>query len=588
MNDIRKSLEAVLEDSSLDADDRDGPRSLRTVTEEFVEALSGQRSSNPTSTPAEGRAPKRDDSIGLAGQIITVRSSTDHGPRQLYSGLQTAKTKQEQPLSDLDGRRLPNGFDLTYPNTVDSDTLAPPKDKRTFGEVFKSLPKTKALELPRSTRNAFRSNVLKFVSEPSLERNPNLNRNDYKFQGLATGTWLNYSKGGPHNEQDLLRRLREKTLASSDARSAMMTSESTASEKEDPTLMFKKVFSSFAPTSDSSRAVVSEEDRDRQWWYKFGKKRLQKVFRTEYPDPEVNGTTPVTDTLDDLDIDEIVSGFAETEESAFPGSNEDPTNIDEVLEEVSQLLETVHSYQDIRNHDSRVRNELNLPTSNEFDAYELLRSQLSILVSSLPPFAVAKLDGDKLSDLNISTQIVVKTPDYRGTGQPDEYTQSRYRAANAASQPPAAATARTGQPTQPRQNYQTPNTFGRYGNNLTSYSQNTSTSAAGYGQRTNASYQTPGAGNRPYQNTSYQPATGSYSGQSNLGQYQRPTPNGYTNYGASQSQSGYTQTPTQPGYQQRAQSQAASVNYSSIAGRAASPQKPVVNGQYYGQSAPGR
>merc|ERR1712169_10386 len=65
----------------------------------------------------------------------------------------------------------------------------------------------------------------------------------------------------------------------------------------------------------------------------------------------------------------------------------------------------------------------------------MLRDQLKILISSLPPFAVAKLDGDQLEELNISTKLLVEPPDYQGTGQVDDYTWRLQMARQATSAP---------------------------------------------------------------------------------------------------------------------------------------------------------
>ncbi|KAL8955409.1 MAG: hypothetical protein Q9193_006728 [Seirophora villosa] len=60
------------------------------------------------------------------------------------------------------------------------------------------------------------------------------------------------------------------------------------------------------------------------------------------------------------------------------------------------------------------------PSADEVDIYNMLKSQLSIMVSSLPPYALAKLDGKKLGVLNVNTTIQVETPNHRGSLEEDE------------------------------------------------------------------------------------------------------------------------------------------------------------------------
>jgi len=48
---------------------------------------------------------------------------------------------------------------------------------------------------------------------------------------------------------------------------------------------------------------------------------------------------------------------------------------------------------------------------------------LSLMISMLPPYAVAKLNSDQLSELNISTKIQVLTDNYKGVMEEDEFAQ---------------------------------------------------------------------------------------------------------------------------------------------------------------------
>ena len=519
------------------------------------------------------------DSTHRPGQVITLRSQTEKGTQQLFSGLQ-AQDNVKAATTLVDGRRLPNGFDLTDPATMDTSMLAPTKDRRLFGDVFRPHRNVKQLEMPRSSRTTFRSNVLGFSKEPNLDKTITLNRHDYKGQQLPVSSWLNYNT----SDQQSSRKLRGKSFAQGDLRAALMANDVAAHDDEDESTLFRRAFSSFAPTTDTAKAVVSERDRDRQWWSKYGSKKLRNIFKLQSADADSQDVDNEIREVDD-DFADVVSNFQPAEQEEAPSLKDDPESVDEVLAEVSELLETVHSYQHIRSLDTRPSISGSKPSSAEFDSYELLRSQLSILIASLPPFAVAKLDGDKLSDLNISNNILVDTIDYRGTAQPDEFTLSRYRAAQ-----PAATVPRPQQPAaQPRPAYQTP-PLPRYNtnNNLQAYAQNLGIAAARYGQ-------TPSTLQRPYQ----QPQTGSTYSNPTVQQFQRPGPgptpaaNGYgsytgTNLNATANTTTPAQaaasTPSQPAYQQHAQNKGAYAlnanTHATMAARSASPTKPpMANGQ---------
>lgn len=518
------------------------------------------------------------------GQVITLRSQTEKGTQQLYSGLQI-QDKVKGATAAVDGRRLPNGFDLTDPATMDTSMLAPTRDRRLFGDIFRPHRNVKQLEMPRSSRTTFRSNIVGFSKEPNPDKMTTTNRHDYKSQQLPVSSWLNYNT----SDQQSSRKLRGKSFAQGDLRAALMANDVAANEDEDESALFRRAFSSFAPTTDTAKAVVSDRDRDRQWWSKYGSKKLHNIFQSQTVDVGSHDEDGETEEVDD-DFANVVSNFQSAEEEEAPSlDKDDPESVDEVLAEVSELLETVHSYQHIRSLDTRPSTSGSKPSSAESDSYELLRSQLSILVASLPPFAVAKLDGNKLLDLNISAHILVDTIDYRGTAQPDEYTLSRYRATQ-----PAATVPRPQQPAaQPRPAYQTP-TLPRYNtnNNLQAYAQNLGIAAARYGQ-------TPSTLQRPYQTPYQQPQPGSTYSQPTVQQFQRPGPgptpaaNGYGSYSGSNpiataptttTALGGANPPSQPAYQQHAQSKGAyplaANTHATMAARSASPTKPpALNGQ---------
>ena len=81
-------------------------------------------------------------------------------------------------------------------------------------------------------------------------------------------------------------------------------------------------------------------------------------------------------------------------------------DIGEILDDISDLLQTLNSYRQLRNlsqqsPDNRATDQSNgtlpnqdstsTPSDAEYSIYETLKSSLSALVSTLPPYAVSKL-----------------------------------------------------------------------------------------------------------------------------------------------------------------------------------------------------
>jgi len=212
--------------------------------------------------------------------------------------------------------------------------------------------------------------------------------------------------------------------------------------KEDA--MFRSAYSSFAPTRDDSLAIVPEETKNMVWWQKVGEKRFQETFpidpalldAEQTNELEVNGTTD-----EDEGFKNAVENFVPLEEDVFPGTEEktdEEKDTDEVLKEISELLETLASYQRIRNLSlttnprtpivqnsslATLAGSPSTPSTEEVDVYQILKSQLTLLISQLPPYAVAKLNGDQMDELNISRTILFDTRAYKGVLEEDQLSR---------------------------------------------------------------------------------------------------------------------------------------------------------------------
>ncbi|KIW68993.1 hypothetical protein, variant [Phialophora macrospora] len=560
-DDVKSVRDAILIDASAatqngttDADVQGQLSTLMNELEQYDPKPSGVSESNGEITLSADLTKQKPK------QFLSLRSNVNGVAHVLFSGLQIQQySEKAEPdaFPEVVGAGLPNGFELTdYSALGGKEEDLRKQEKRTFEKVFSTLRRLKPLDLPHTAKDVVRGNTLDFIPNSNRAENLPLNKHDYKFAKLPTGSYLSYRQ----SHQD---RKRGKEM----------------SEEE----LFSSVYSSFAPSSDNAYSLISQEDLSREWWSQNGEHRLSRLFKTtDQQSSPLEGEAEGSDEFAD-----VVANFEPQEpEDIKPDSSE--KDLDNLLEEVSEMIETLSSYQRNRSLDHLVSGRLGKPETPEYDTFELLRDQLSILIASLPPFAVAKLNGDQLDDLNISTRLIVEVPDYPGTGQPDDYIRRRQKMAQQATQA-VARPAVTPQPVRPSYSSVQANTIS-YNPGVRNYGTSVPATAA-FGMRSTQSYQTPTSSRPTYPQTSTFPVNTANTYSANrptIQQFQRPTvQNGYGSYGSntplqpsqqqSQSQTpaaGYAQRPTQPGYQQRAQDTA------SVLARSASPQKPqpLVNG----------
>lgn len=496
------------------------------------------------------------------GQVLSLRTQTNGQTPLLYSGLQkkSDNNDHEGDLSGVnEGLALPNGFELTDFAALNAVTKPQKLEPRSFGEVFgtHASARVKKLEEPQPSRNLSRSNELKFLPVSSFNKNPSKEKIDYKDAELSIGKWITNRFNNSRNPSQST-----STHYKSDE-----TSQSGSADDEEA--LFRSAYSSFAPTSDNTDALISAEDMAQYWWRKSGIEKLSASFAAPNADGNVVGEV----TQEFQDFDNVLENWI-PDEGIPPTESKEINDADDLLEEVSELIQVLSSYQRNRGLDTSGR--IPEPSEAEFDVFGLLQTQIRLLVDALPPFAVAKLNGDQLEELNISTNLLVNAPEYTGTGQLDEYAASRKRASAAA----AVVPNRPVVPPQVRASYVPPQaTTPAF--NVQARGYNASAPAATpYGMRTATNYQTPTSARPPYSQTPYQAPNTAYSGnRATIQQYQRALSNGLGNYANTPGQGqtpALAQRPTQPGYQQRAQDSAMA-----LLGRSGSPQKPLMNGQTY-------
>lgn len=482
------------------------------------------------SVPKSEDTPKKFPERSRPSQVLTVHSGVQGGrAQQLYTGLQLPMVDGIE-REEIDLTKLPNGFDIVEAAFLDATKPNTKQTTRTFGEVFRPGRKLKSLERPVGTRQNGRTH-LDFVKP--YDDLPVSNKDDYRGATLTTGSWLAYTAPG-----------------------AMM-----GSSKDDDTL-FSRAFSSFAPTVDNSSSVVACTTKLGQWYRKSGQGRLHNILVGASEDREFDDSVYLDwDEASEVPMEPIV------EDTGKEISEAHDDDLDTITE-VSELLQTLSSYQ--RSRQIKLNpppDEISSPSDLEKATYEILRDQLKVIVSQLPPYLVSKLDGDQLSELNISTSIQLSVAEYTGTGQPDDYVleESRriLRQNTAAARPPVtvqppARNSYMGTNTQPG-GYNAQNR--QYGTTAT-----TTPSMPGYAQRAaqQQMYNTPKPNVMPQTNnyvhtSAYQ--TRQPFPNATIQQFQRYQQNGMVTPSTQSSQTPYNQqrthTPmsypagTQPNYSQQ-------------------------------------
>lgn len=560
-----------------------------------MNSLVGQSFVNQPNVKAESPDDEEDQVLATVAhvsaredkQALTIfgNSSNPANPKQLFSSLQKSvkvplqssngdTERSVEVQEELREGALPNGISATKVVPYNLSAASPPS-KRTFGEVF--APRAGLPQLERPRRRSYRSTSITWMDPFDAAFDSRAfydDRNSSALTPLPAGQWLQY--GGVTSSPAFWARV-EKYHASADS----------SSKHSDPALwtgddssLLQGVYSSFAPSYDSSGATLQNDVKDMIWWEKRGSKRLRTLLSLPQTEEEAISAQPGSiGDLDESTLDEMVKSFNPEDISYdVTGENEksqvdpDSREVEELLVEISDLLDTLSSYQKIRHltfppadGDLSESKDTPIPDSDDVDApsdaekviYETLKTSLLAIIGNLPPYAVAKLDGDQLAELNISQKILIETPDYTGTMEKDDYTLQQERAAAMAmaAAPPNTANRNPTPSSVPRP--------GSYQGQHSSINQRAVTANAQIPQRPN--FQVPqhgrqpsGAGtftpgyngarppSTPSQRPGYTPQQYAQGGQqfsqaNNVPQFQRPTPNGYT-----QSPQPYTPRPGQP------------------------------------------
>ncbi|KAL8926542.1 MAG: hypothetical protein Q9208_002869 [Pyrenodesmia sp. 3 TL-2023] len=424
--------------------------------------------------------------------VLTLFGGSNQ-PKQLFSSLKAQRDTSSSATEQFKGRvsevGLPNGINFTKIVPVHSkDKRDNTKDVPVLKDLFAPPSNIPSLNPPRQSRHtATRSSSVNWYNPTEATAPTRTGRRDsFSTQPLSTAQWLIYNVAPSTKDlssPDSKRKQRDRALSFGEPQNEPSERTRALHRQAKEDALFRSAYSAFAPDRDNSGALVSERNKNRLWWKRVGEQRYLNSISwpsQEPNDDEIDGlSNPDMETGDgvqEVSLEDAVESWVPeanpleaADEQQRPRTEDVASkDVDEILQGISELLETLNSYQDVRNSslttNARTPASQNpqlaamtgtptSPSADEIDIYNMLKSQLSIMVSSLPPYALARLDGEKLGVLNVNTKIQVETPNFPGSLEEDEIsTKGRLPAASiAASYPTRTPSAAVG--LAPRNNY---------------------------------------------------------------------------------------------------------------------------------------
>ncbi|KAI9814944.1 MAG: hypothetical protein M1832_005583 [Thelocarpon impressellum] len=420
--------------------------------------------------------------VGSGGDktVLTLYGNAPQ-PKQLFSSLvepvrvppagagSDAAVPVMTPLREVG---LPNGISTTKIVSVPPEE-AERKPAPTLGALFPPPAALAQLVPPKPSRHTTtRGPTVGWYQPSEADLSPRGNRRGtYTTQPLTTGRWLNYNALPQNPELGSPDARRKRAPSFGETKPAAVSQEVlSAHSKAKEDALFRRTYSGFAPSKDDTAAIVPQEIKSRLWWDRVGEKRFARLLTSYESIDESADAQLETDPLkgeEDIIKEEAIESWVPEDAPKDLGAEEDEADgekeVEKLLADISDLLETVNSYQRIRHLSSGPPRPTSAPTdalsamtgtplvpsSSETDVYNLLRSQLAVLVASLPPYAVAKLDGDQLAELNITPRVAVEAPNYKGVLEEDEPLKARPAPVPQAGRAPATPGYSTPQPPRP-------------------------------------------------------------------------------------------------------------------------------------------
>jgi hypothetical protein len=405
-------------------------------------------------------------SISEGKPVLTLFANAP-APKQLFSSFQHSKQRGEDDgiIPPLRESGLPSFISTTNIPPVPADELTKKKSKGpTIGELFGPSTDKYKLQPPKPSKSKLvtTGNTVEFVRVDTPVRPNRRNSYNYFTDKLSVGQWLGY--GGVDAPQEptspqAKRKQRDRALSTGEAFLPPTEGEKQALRKARNDALFRKVYGSFAPSHDDSTAIVPKDTRNEIWMDKVEERLAQNTIVL---DPalleEEPQQTAEEKKMEMEELREFVDNFDPALLEWDAEQNKRDREMEDILQEISELLETLSSFQRIRNTSLSTSSRTTVgqnnpvtdlmgtpstPSSAELEVYKTLKLQLAVMINQLPPYAVARLNGDQLEELNIKNSITVESEDARGVMTEDEATRAakmQAYAAAAGSQTPAGRT----------------------------------------------------------------------------------------------------------------------------------------------------
>lgn len=446
-SDVLFAVNAALSDlSSKTSEDTDKTMTakaalrIRDFKQKAMEILNREKA-YPNVAIAHPSADANPEAASEVGEAVLSVVGYAPQERRLFSSLPLARG------TDLSKFSLTPGVSISrvVPSTLRERT-------QTLGELFAPPRPLPPLQPPKQPKTQAKGNILDFY-HPELTDTSKYRTNCYYTTKLTAGHYLDYSNATPSSQTKTKQRERAQSLAGKKPSASEL-------EMTEMEALFRGAFSSFAPCKDDAAAVVPSSIAGRMWWQKSGQRSFQRMIEIEcygdVEDADAPGQGAKVAELDEAAVQEAIDNWDDSvidptlEDIMGNGRDEGEKEADEILDEVSDMIETLASYQRIRNltlPSSQNRQSSDpvtgdmlatagpQPSEEEHATYQTLKAQLALIIKTLPPYAVAKLNGDQLDDLLISTKVQVQTDQYRGVMEEDDVgLQARLRAQQQAQQ----------------------------------------------------------------------------------------------------------------------------------------------------------
>ncbi|KAI9807981.1 MAG: hypothetical protein M1825_005288 [Sarcosagium campestre] len=400
---------------------------------------------------------------------LSLFAGTPHRPQYLFSSFQhpisvplthspSAASKTPTPsvsvVPPLREDAFPAGVSITKTLPTNLAAATETKRVRALGEVFSSPANLPPLMPPKQSKlTTTRASTVNWYDPESDFVSRKSPVGHYYTQPLPAGKWLKYNAVPTLSSPDARRQRRERALSTGEAHSTLSREAIAAHNKVEEEALFRQCYSSFAPTHDDSGAIVPAELRSEYWWHTYGKYIDDSDIVIQDDEVEEAADEAAAD-LASLDEQAILSWTPEEVPSPFNGiETTGDKELDDILVEVSSMLETLVSFQRSRSVilPSAARPQASTrpssleavgtadePSTMETGLFDALKAQLSLLVSQVPPYAVAKLNGDQLAELNINTHIAMQSQEYYGSIDDDDPSQRQQRPGPLAASTPNA------------------------------------------------------------------------------------------------------------------------------------------------------